>query len=149
VSASDRIRDLLNRTGGDTLKSTVTVDQVYAQYQHERLDLRHPRGGMAKYLEIPLFAKHPEWLQEFAGDLLDEGFRAVSGWGGVGRRLVTANRENAPLDFGDLRNSASLTVKEGASVVIDEPAPVGRLTEEQLRNKHRARRALSRGGYDA
>lgn len=53
------------RTGGDDLRHSLTVapassgdltsavytNKEYATYQHEQLDLRHPNGGQAKYLE--------------------------------------------------------------------------------------------------
>ncbi len=35
--------------------------EAYALVQHERLDLNHPRGGSAKFLEQPLV----EWLERF------------------------------------------------------------------------------------
>lgn len=35
-------------------QAAITFDGPYARYQHERLDLRHPTGGQAKYLEQPL-----------------------------------------------------------------------------------------------
>lgn len=130
--ASDGIRDLLDRTGGPKVKATVVVDQPYAQDQHETLYYKHPSGGQAKYLEEPMYAEHPKWIQEFANGLLNSKESAARGWGGVGRALKGVVAKKAPIDFGDLRKSAGLTVKEGAEVVITEPPIQPRLTEAEL-----------------
>lgn len=45
---------------------TVTFDEVYARYQHERRDLNHPRGGKAKYLEDPLKRNALRYVQLLA-----------------------------------------------------------------------------------
>jgi hypothetical protein len=87
VSASQRIQELIDRTAGPKVKATVTVDQVYAEIQHEALEFRHPRGGQAKYLEEPMFSHYGGWMQDFANGLLREGSRADEGWADVGRNL--------------------------------------------------------------
>lgn len=130
--AIDGIDDLIDRTGGPKVKATVTVNQPYAQDQHETLFYRHPRGGQAKYLEGPLMQNHPEWIQKFANRLLVRGTNAASEWGGVGRSLVRQLPKTAPVEFGDLRNSGALTVKEGNRVIIEEPAKQPRLSESEL-----------------
>lgn len=130
--AIDGIDDLLDRTGGAKVKATVTVNQPYAQDQHETMYYRHPRGGGPKYLESPLMARHPGWIQDFANDLLKPGTDAARRWGGVGRALVRELPKTAPVEFGDLRNSGALTVKEGGSVIINEPAKQDRLSEAEL-----------------
>lgn len=130
--ASEGIQDLIDRTAGPPIQSRVTVDQIYAQDQHETMYYRHPRGGGPKYLEGPLFAQHPKWIQEFANGLLREGSDAERGWGGVGRSLVNQLPKSAPVEFGDLRQSGSLTVRAGSRVVISEPAKQKRLSEAEL-----------------
>lgn len=130
--AFDGIQDLIDRTGGPAVKSTVTVNQPYAQDQHETLFYRHPKGGRAKYLEGPLFEGYPKWIQKFANRLLVRNVNAAKEWGGVGRALKGEVPKNAPVEFGDLRQSAGLVVKEGATVVVDEPPAQPRLTESEL-----------------
>lgn len=130
--AIDGIQDLINRTTGPRIKSTVTVNQPYAQDQHETLYYKHPRGGKAKFLEEPLFANHPKWIQEFANGLLRPKADAEDGWAKVGRRLKSEVPKNAPVEFGDLRQSAGLEVRSGSSVVVNEPPAQPRLTESEL-----------------
>lgn len=132
--AFDGIGDLIDRTGGPKVKATVTVNQIYAQNQHETLWFKHPRGGQAKYLETPLFAKHQNWIQSFANKLLRTR-DAAREWGGVGRALKNEVPRTAPVEFGDLRRSAALTVREGGSVIIHEPPLQGRLNEMELEAK--------------
>lgn len=43
-----------------TVRAEISFNTVYAAYQHERTDLRHPRGGNAKYLEGPVKQYAPE-----------------------------------------------------------------------------------------
>lgn len=48
---------------GPIVKFAIGYDTHYALLQHENLDFNHPRGGRAKYLEIPLgeaLTKMPE-----------------------------------------------------------------------------------------
>lgn len=142
-SASQGIRDLIRRTGGRDVQATVLVDQPYAQDQHETLYYRHPRGGRAKYLEAPLMESHRGWIQDFASDLL-YGADAARGWGGVGRELRDAVGKNAPVEFGDLKQSAGLLVRDGTTVVVNEPAPQQRLTESELDAKDYMRNAGQR-----
>lgn len=130
--AIDGIQDLIDRTGGPKLKATVVVDQPYAQDQHETLYYKHPRGGQAKYLESPLFAKHPQWLQKFANRLLMKSTDAGKEWAGVGRSLKNEVARSAPVEFGDLRGSAALTAREGATIIVNEPALQPRLSEAEL-----------------
>lgn len=135
MTASQRIQELIDRTAGPKIKATVTVDQVYAEIQHEALEFNHPRGGQAKYLEEPMFAGHGAWFQEFADGLLREGSRADEGWADVGRNLKDVVATHAPVEFGDLRQSAALQVRAGSAVVADEPARQPRLTDQELHAK--------------
>lgn len=132
AKASERIQELRERTAGPRVKAVVTVNQPYAQDQHETLHYRHASGGQAKYLEQPLLSGHKPWIQDFANDLLNSPKSAAEEWGGVGRELKGEVSKKAPIDFGDLRNSAGLVVKEGSSVVIVEPPKQPRLSEAEL-----------------
>ena len=48
---------------------------VYAQYQHEHMEFRHPRGGGPKYLEKPLMDHYRDYLDDYAKTLLHDGGR--------------------------------------------------------------------------
>lgn len=123
--------------GGDELAGHVEFDQVYAHYQHEGLELRHPRGGQAKYLESPLFERADQTFQKVADSLLADGGR--EGMEDAMEGLADAAEALAPVEFHDLRDSAHPTVTVGEDVVYDRPPVVPRLTEEQLRAKDRLR----------
>jgi len=136
--ASEGMKILRERTCGPMVTASVIVDQIYAQYQHEGLEFRHPRGGRAKYLEGPLFERYPESVEEFALGLLRvEEETAGRRWAATGRELVRAVGTEAPLEFGDLRRSAALTVREGTKVIVDEPALQRRLTDAETHAKGR------------
>lgn len=137
--ASAGLQDLIDRTGGPKLKATVTVNQPYAQDQHETLYYKHPRGGRAKYLEAPMFEEHGSWLEGFAKRLLVRGIEAPNEWAKVGRKLKGVVPKNAPVEFNDLRMSAGLEVKEGAQTVITEPPEQARLTDQEILAKDHMR----------
>jgi hypothetical protein len=143
--AVEGIQQLINRTAGGKIRAIVTVDQVYAQNQHETLYYKHPRGGRAKYLEAPLFENFPKWIQGFSNRLLRARKDAVDLWGDeCGVPLKNSVAKNAPVEFGDLKRSAGLVVKEGTSVVRNEPPAQARLTEAELDAKDYMRHAGQR-----
>ena len=129
-----RMRELGDRVGTGRLVGTVTVDQVYAQYQSESLDLHHPRGGGPKYLTIPTVDLASDHMERIARATLREGGPA-SGMVDSVRRIADDVKVLAPLDENDLRRSAATRVRDDGRVVHDQPAPVARLTTEQLRAK--------------
>jgi hypothetical protein len=136
--ASEGIKLLRERTAGPKVVNTVVVDQVYAKYQHESLDFRHPRGGRAKYLEAPLYEGFYDSITEFSVGLLRvEEETAGRRWAGTGRALVRAVGTEAPLEFGDLRRSAGLTTREGSKIIVEEPASQPRLSDLELDAKKR------------
>lgn len=130
---------VLRAMTGETLRGEVIVDQIYAHYQHERLDLRHPRGGQALYLQAPLYANFRAYLAAVArGILEDGGWRAMSaamedlaGPGGVATY--------APVEFGFLRHSGHPRVLYGEHPVYDRPPEAHRLSREELRALNRLR----------
>lgn len=143
--AIDGIRELRENTAGPEVTATVTVDQVYAQVQHEALEFKHPRGGQAKYLTTPLLADSPEYIQSFANRVLDTE-NAAQLWGRTaGTGLQDSVGSYAPIMFNDLRRSAALKVTEGAGVVMDIPAEQPRLTEAELDYKSALRDAMGLG----
>jgi hypothetical protein len=122
---------------GEWMRGSVTVDQVYAHYQHERMDLHHPRGGGPKYLERPLFEHYRLYLYRIAhGWLEDGGKRAMADSMTDLSHGVIAQ---APVEFWDLRFSGHPMVTVGERTTFDQPPSVHRLSAEELKRKSRIR----------
>jgi hypothetical protein len=134
--------ELRARTDTDegNLHGAVTVDQVYAHYQHEHLEFRHPRGGMAKYLEQPLLVNAYRYFGEIAKTFLEDG-----GKEGMKRAMEDLAEDggvatHAPVEFDDLRRSGHPQVWVGERLVYDRQPRQHRLSREELRIKSRLRK---------
>lgn len=138
---AQRIGYLRQVVGAGNLEARVTVNQVYAKYQHEGLDLKHPRGGRAKYLGGPVLEHQRRWMQLVADKILVDGGR--SGMIEVGKLLVNEVYLNAPVEFNDLKNSGACTVTHEGRVIYRQLPNVPRLTEAQLRAKDALRNAIN------
>lgn len=135
---TDRIKQLRDSTGSreGSIRATVTVDQVYAHYQHEHLEFRHPLGGTAKFLERPLITHFRDYLTDYARTVLHDG----------GRQAMERSAEHlsdqvelsAPREWGDLLKSGHPQVRLGGSEIYDRPPKVHRLSKEELKIKSRA-----------
>lgn len=142
-----QIDELLAKVGSGDLAATVVVNQVYARWQHDGLDLKHPRGGQALYLQQPLMDNHSRYLADYASQVLEDGGKNtfisaaedLAGDGGVA--------SHAPVEFGDLRASGHPTVTDGEEVIYDRPPLAGRLSAEDLKAKDKARDALNDHGH--
>lgn len=132
-----RLDELAEKVGEGRLTGSVEVDQVYAQYQHEGLDLRHPRGGQAKYLEQPLYENYGDYYRALADNVL-EGSLAAAMEDNV-EDLSGHVFDLAPVEFYDLRGSGHPTVSSDGEVVYDRPPIQARLTPAELRAKDRLR----------
>lgn len=120
------------------LRGQVTVDQVYAHYQHEHLEFRHPRGGQAMYLQAPLYEHFREYLDEYARTVLQDG-----GQPSMGRSMEHLSDEvetHAPREFGDLMRSGHPEVYQGERQIYDRPPKQHRLTPQELKIKDRLRK---------
>ena len=138
-TAVARLTGLRERTHSGTglLRGSVTIDQVYAHYQHERLDLRHPRGGGPKYLERPLFENFAHYYAAIAHSYLDDGGEVA-----MARAMEDLSDEAekaAPWEFGDLIHSGSPKVERGMRTVYERPPKRHRLTKAELQQKSRWR----------
>lgn len=136
---SERIAELRRMTGApELLRAQVTVDQVYAHFQHEHLEFRHPRGGQALYLQVPLYDHYRDYLEDYAHTVLRDG----------GQEALKRSAENlsdqvevhAPREFGDLMRSGHPEVEQGGRTIYDRPPKQHRLTEQELRIKDRLRK---------
>jgi hypothetical protein len=130
--------DLLRRQTGNGQRVTmhVVVDQVYAHFQHEDMNLHHPRGGRAKYLEGPLYDGYRTYLEWYASEVLADG--GVKALERAAEHLSDQVEVSAPREWGDLARSGHPTVTVGERTVYDRAPKVNRLTEEELKTKSRA-----------
>lgn len=119
--------------GTGSLVGKVTVDQVYAKYQHERLDLRHPGGGQAKYLSTPLKRGAARFFQRVADTV-------TTGAGTTPAGAMSRNAEDlssdlyayAPFEFGDLKASGHPQVFDQGRRVYDRRPLRERLSKDEL-----------------
>jgi hypothetical protein len=133
-----RARELREHTGnGELLSGSVTVDQVYAHFQHERMDLRHPRGGHARFLAVPLETRFRMYLGWIARDIFDDGGKRA-----MARAMVDLSDQvewHAPVEFWDLRRSGHPQVHQGIRQTYDRSPTVHRLSPAELKAKSRIR----------
>lgn len=132
------MRELQDRVGDGTLRGKVVVDQVYARYQHEGLDFKHPRGGQAKYLEQPFLSQAENHVRSVAKTVLEPG-GPVEGMKEVVESTATDVYTHAPVEFDHLRRSGHPIVEDNGSVAYDRPPEVPRLSEDELKALSRAR----------
>lgn len=127
---------LEHSVGHGKLVGTCEVDQVYAKYQHEHPEFKHPDGGKAFYLRDPLFEKSDENMRTLASKVLAvDGDGIKGGMRDVAERLSTAVYEQAPWEFADLRASGHPKVTDDGAVWYDRAPRVHRLDDEELRIK--------------
>jgi hypothetical protein len=134
------VRRLQDTVGQGKLRGALRVDQVYAKYQHERLDLRHPRGGSAKYLQRPLYEHYREWLQALAdnvltGELEQTMVRCMEAFNSAMSRAT-------PIQYNNLRRSGNPRVYSNGRKIYDRAPHQRRLSARELRilRPHRGRR---------
>ena len=131
---AERIDELSKVVGSGQLEGKMEVDQVYAHYQHEGMDLKHPHGGQAKFLETALHAGADTYLQSIADRVLDGG--AVDGMVEAVDQLDTRSAQLTPKEATVLARSGHLTVTDQGAVVYDKPPEVPRLSEAELEEIH-------------
>lgn len=136
-----KLRELV---GKKKLVGKLRVDQVYARYQHERMDLRHPRGGYPKYLWLALTIGKEQMVERLAKSVLETG--PVEGMKRAMEDQDKRLHRYAPVDFNNLRNSGNPQVWDNGAKVYDRPARQPRMTEEQLKAERRRRRGATGGG---
>lgn len=98
------------------------------------MDLRHPNGGQAKFLETALHQNSGEYLQGIADKVLDGG--APDGMIDAVTKLDDHSAELTPKEATVLARSGHLTVTDNGAVVYDKPPEVPRLSEAELEEIH-------------
>lgn len=131
-----RTKMLMDNVGGGNLIGVIEVNQVYAKYQHERMDLAHDDGG-PKYLgnamkegAVPAMAVLARSV--LRGDLSIAMSRQMEN---IAHRMP----KFAPTEFGDLDRSAHVKVIDRGAIVYDRPG-VPRLSEAEIEAKRGGRR---------
>lgn len=111
----ERTTKLMEKVGRGKIQASVKVDQPYAEFQHERTDLVHRRGGKAGYLRDPLMTGTPRWMQQIANQIMDRNPVAI--FVDIADDLSGGVADEAPIFMGDLRSSGEPRVKEGGRFV--------------------------------
>lgn len=139
----DRIDYLIEQVGKAHLKGTVEYNQIYAHYQHEHPDFKHPQGGKAFFLRDPLFAGVNEAMAHLADRaILPEGSKIQTAMADNMEKLSTRARDESPVEFGDLRDSGHPVVVSDGRTIYDRAPVAHRLTEQELKSKAKLRRLL-------
>jgi len=126
-----KIDELDAEVGHGDLDMSVTVDQVYAMYQHDNPEFKHPRGGEAYYLAAPLSEKWPEMVDRFS-DVIAGDASPVEVWSVNAEELAGDVAERAPVEFIVLRQSAHPEVTDDGALAYDRPPTIPRLTQAEL-----------------
>jgi hypothetical protein len=133
------LKELSSLVGHGDLEGSVVVDQVYAHYQHVRLDLRHPRGGGPLYLTKPLLKNMDVYFERIARETLNEGPRKGMEWCVEDLAGIGGVATYAPREFGDLRKSGHPSIRDDGALVYDRAPEQHRLSEAELKAKARLR----------
>lgn len=139
-SFAERSRELARAVGDGVLQAKITVDQRYAEIQHEHTGYRHAPGRTHHYLSKPLLDRSDEWMSRLAQ-------AAVTAQGSALRREMRelvedwtrASEQITPIDENDLPRSHARTVTDDGAPVYVRPAAQRRLTEAELEAKRKRR----------
>lgn len=126
----------MDNPGGGRLVGKITIDQVYARYQHERR-LHHPRGGGPKFLTRALVGEVNRGMQTLASATLRGDLNIAMTR--VTERVVQRAIRDEPKEFGDLAKSATVkTIDRGA--IVYERRGEHRLSEKEIEARRAGRR---------
>jgi hypothetical protein len=157
-----RIEHLQELVGTGPLEAKVNYDQPYAVvmevgfWENYRGWGSPPEGegfkthgyhsGGPHFLRNGLMDTVSPGCQRLADHVLDDDpgslIRAMAD---VSEMICTKASAGAPIEFGDLRESDHAQVFDDGGLVYDRPAPVGPLSDDELRHK-RATRSPRHGG---
>jgi hypothetical protein len=123
---------LMDNVGGGKLIGSIVIDQVYARYQHEKTNLRHPRGGGRKFLTTALFDEATIGLNSLARSALRGDLNITMTR--VTEHIAARAERQAPRELGDLARSATVTTIDRGRIVYRRKGEP-RLTEAQINAK--------------
>lgn len=130
-----RVDTLIRETEG-RWAAHIEVNQVYAHYQEVHPEFHHPDGGQAFYVRDTVYLG--DWMRQLADGLIDSyGVGLNPGLRAVAEGMARGVYLRAPWEFNDLRKSGKPSVTRSGAVVWERPPDIGRLSEEQLKLKHR------------
>lgn len=142
---SDRLREFREQMGDGSIRGSVEVNQVYAHYQHEHPEFKHPQGGKAFFLRDPLFQGSDEMMERLAARAItQDGPQVREGMADNMEQLSTKTYFESPVEFGDLRDSGHPMVTQDGAAVYDRAPRAPRLSEEQLKQKGKLRDLMRR-----
>lgn len=115
----DGSRKLEEEVGDGNLVMGGVVGQPYAAAEHNRPYYRHPRGGMAGYLEIPYAAQRDEMIEKLAlNAVTPNGSRLQDAAVEVAAEFDNMVRRNAPVREDILRDSTEYYVEDNGMLVF-------------------------------
>lgn len=126
----DAIAGLLHDTP-DHITGQVEMDQVYAHYQHEHPEFKHPRGGQAFFLRDALYDSLAASMARLAEAVNRADLTGTMAQ--VTESISRAAYALSPVEFDALRRSGHPTVVADGVVTYDRAPEVPRLSEEQLK----------------
>lgn len=119
----ERIDHLSDSVGTGEIVAGCTVNQPYAQNQHQSVWFEHPHGGRALYLGGPLFEDQAFLLREIAtGVVTAYGSSLKERMIYIAETLARYVAVNAPVETGQLRLSGNPWVEDKGVRIYDRPA---------------------------
>lgn len=104
--------------GDGPLTMGIVVQQPYAAAEHNRTYYRHPRGGMAYYLEIPLITAREQYLMQLAMNAITkDGSDLIKTAIEIAENMTSIVRRNAPVQSGLLRESTDAFVRDAGITI--------------------------------
>ena len=124
----ERMRYLGEQVGDGKIVARCTVNQPYAQIQHQKLDYDHstteygPPGGSAFYLGGPLMENQEQLMFKIARKAItEEGSDIEGAMIDVAQDMADYVAKNAPIETGRLRQSASPSVESNGITIFYIP----------------------------
>ena len=118
-----RIDHLSEAVGTGSIKAGCTVNQPYAQNQHQSLHFQHPHGGRSLYLGGPLMENAFVLLADLAREIITPtGSNIDRGMIDVAETMARYVLENAPVETGQLRTSGNPWVEDNGVRIYDRPS---------------------------
>lgn len=160
ASFQDRIAELQSQVGVGDLTASIEFDQPYAAVQEEggwldflgkdgpKAIVNHPGGGGSKYLGSALLNYANRAAQNLADHVLDdEEGSLIRAQAANAEKIAADASANAPIEFGDLKESDHPQVLDNGVVVYDRPPAVPRLSDAELKAKGSQRGRSLRRNY--